>query len=124
MSSIARQCKQRAGRLALYGVLALCTVGAIMAAFLYSLAPVLIRVAVGPGFEAAIPVLRLLSLILPLLAVTNALGMNLLLPLGKDRLFATIVIGAGILNIGLAIWWIPLYGQLGAAYAVVTSQLR
>ena len=94
MIGIARQSKQRAGRMARWGVLALCTVGAIMAAFLYFLAPFLIRVAVGPGFEPAIPVLRVLSLILPLIAVTNALGMNLLLPFGKDKLFATIVIGA------------------------------
>jgi PST family polysaccharide transporter len=82
-------------------------------------APMLVRLFLGEGYEAAVPVLRVLSLLPPVIALGTVLGIHWALPMGLDRPFYRLVIAAGLLNIGLAVVLVPRLGALGMAISVV-----
>jgi PST family polysaccharide transporter len=85
-------------------------------------APWIVRVGLGPGYGAAVPVMRVLSLLLPAIAVSTVLGMQWMLPLGMDAVYNKIVISAGFLNLALAACLASRWQQMGMACAVVVSE--
>lgn len=86
-------------------------------------APLWVRVLLGPEFGPAVPVLRVLAL-LPLVTGFNlVLGILWLLPLGRDRIFNTVVIGGTVLNLLLIVVLVPRYGPLGMAGAIVLAEV-
>jgi PST family polysaccharide transporter len=85
-------------------------------------APLIVRAVLGPGYGSAIPVIRVLSLLLPAIALSNVLGIQWMLPLGLDAAFNKIIVSAGFLNLGLALWWAHRWQQMGMAWAVVASE--
>lgn len=96
--------------------------GALLGGAIAAFAPVIVRVALGPGYEATVPVLRLLSALLPIVGVSNVLGIQWMLPLRLDTEFNKIIIVAGLVNIGLAVLLAPSYGATGMAASVVSSE--
>jgi PST family polysaccharide transporter len=82
----------------------------------------IISVLLGPGYEPAVVVLRVLAIILPLVALSNVLGIQWMLPLGLDHVFNKIILLAGLINLGLAVLLAPRYGPQGMAWAVVSSE--
>jgi PST family polysaccharide transporter len=94
----------------------------IVAGVLYLASPVIVRVALGPGYERAIPVMRVLTILLPAIATSNVLGIQWMLPLGMDRIFNKIIISAGLLNLCLALWWARRWQEVGMASAVTVSE--
>jgi polysaccharide transporter, PST family len=85
-------------------------------------APLITRVVLGPGYGPAIPVMRVLSLLLPAIAVSTVLGIQWMLPLGMDAVYNKIIISAGFLNLALALAWATRWQQMGMACAVVVSE--
>jgi PST family polysaccharide transporter len=85
-------------------------------------APLITRVVLGPGYGPAIPVMRVLSLLLPAIAVSTVLGIQWMLPLGMDAVYNKIIISAGFLNLALALCWATRWQQMGMACAVVVSE--
>lgn len=86
------------------------------------LAPTIIRVAVGEGYEPSIPIFRLLCG-LPLLIVPGyILGSQWMLPLGHESSFVKIVLAGGILNLCLALVFAPLLAAMGMALAVMMTE--
>jgi PST family polysaccharide transporter len=81
-------------------------------------APHIVRVILGPGFAPAVPVLRVLSVLLPTVALSNVFGIQWMLPLGLDRAFNAIIITCGLLNLGAAVLLAPRFGHLGVAFSV------
>jgi PST family polysaccharide transporter len=97
-------------------------VGAVTSAVLISTAPWVIGLLYGPSYRPAVAVLRVASLIIPCVAVTNIVGMQWMLPFGMDRVFNRIVVCAGVINIILALILAPRFGPIGTAWSVVASQ--
>lgn len=85
-------------------------------------APLITRIVLGPGYGAAVPVMRILSLLLPAVAVSTVLGIQWMLPLGMDAVYNKIIISAGFLNLMLALAWASRWQQMGMACAVVFSE--
>jgi PST family polysaccharide transporter len=85
-------------------------------------APLLVRVLLGPGYDAAIPVLRALSPLPLLVGVGTVLGLYWAIPFGFERAFLAIVLAAGLANLALALLLAPRFGALGMAAAVVLSE--
>jgi polysaccharide transporter, PST family len=85
-------------------------------------APLITRIVLGPGYGAAVPVMRVLSLLLPAIAVSTVLGIQWMLPLGMEALYNKIIISAGFLNLALALAWASHWQQMGMAYSVVVSE--
>ena len=97
-------------------------VGILLGAFILILAPFLVRLLLGEGFEPAVPLLRLFALLPPLVALSQLLGVQWMLPLEMDRQFNTIIISGGLLNILLAILLVPHWQHIGMTVAVILSE--
>lgn len=85
-------------------------------------APVIVAVLLGPGYEAAIPLLRALALLPPLVAVNTVLGVQWAIPFGRDRAFLGAVLVSGTINLALALPLAPRYGAMGLIAALVGAE--
>ncbi|MFH1896282.1 MAG: oligosaccharide flippase family protein, partial [bacterium] len=88
--------------------------GLIALGLVWLLAPFMIRVLGGEGFEASILPLRILALSFPVFFVTNILLWHLI-TLGKRRAIPVIYWLAVIINIGANLVVIPHYSFVGSA---------
>lgn len=113
----------RARRLARFGAAILSAEGLALGTVIFVFAPLAVRLALGAAFAPTVPVLRVLSFLLPLIGLNTALGPQWMLPLGLDRVFNKIIIVAGLLNLGLASVLARPYAGLGMAMAVVSAEL-
>lgn len=94
--------------------------GALFGAILMAiLAPWIIALLLGPGYEGAVPILRILAILLPLAAVGNVLGYHWMLPMGLDRPFLTVLISAGVINVILVSIVAGPFGAMGVAVTAV-----
>jgi len=122
ISNLASNARGEAAQLARKSLFIVGGAGCAMGLFIFLAAPILVRIVLGPGFDNAIVVLRILALLPPLIAFSNVLGIQWMLALGLDRLVNAIVISACVLNVTLAILLVPHYLQVGMAVAVVASE--
>jgi PST family polysaccharide transporter len=95
----------------------------VAGALLALLAPQVVSLLLGSGYDAAVPVLRLLALLLPIIAIGTVLGIFWALPLGRDRALLVITAAAGVLNVLLVLALVPRHGASGMAGAVVVAEL-
>jgi PST family polysaccharide transporter len=109
----------RAGRASL-AVLALG--GAILGALLAVTAPIAVRLVLGPGYGDAAPLLRVMALLPPLVAVSNVLGLHWMVPLRMERAFNAIIAAGAAVNLGLGAWLIVRLGPMGMAVATVVAE--
>lgn len=109
----------RTGRMALV-LMGLFGIG--LGAATWAAAPLLVRVLFGSGYESAIPVLRILAGLIPAVAVSNVLGIQWMLPHGMDRVFNTIIVCSGLVNLSLAFVLAPRLGPEGMAVAVLATE--
>jgi PST family polysaccharide transporter len=83
--------------------------------------PFLVRLLLGPGYEGAVLLMRVLAWLLPLIALSTFLSMWMLAQ-RMDRSFTIITFIAGLLNVSLGFLTVPRYGALGMAWVVVLSE--
>ena len=85
-------------------------------------APLIVRLLLGSEYKPSIDVLRVLSGLSLLVAMSNVLGIQIMLPFGKDRAFMAILFGAGLTNIAFAVLLAPRLQAIGMATAVLISE--
>ncbi len=122
MSHLAQRDPREAARLIRTSLLLVGGLGAAIGAVLAVGAPFWVGILLGEGYGAAVPVLRLLALLPPVVAVGTVLGIQWALPMGYDRPFYALVFGAAALNVALAVLLAPMYGARGMAAAVVVAE--
>ena len=123
LSHLVHRERDRAARLARIGVALMGGGGALMGIVVFVTAPSLVRIILGGGFAEAIPVLRVLSLLLPIVGVNTALGVQWMLPLGLERNLNAITVLAGLINIGLTTALAYFYRDLTMAWSVVVAEM-
>jgi PST family polysaccharide transporter len=123
MNSLIARDSKRATQLARGTLMFFGVVGVSLGVMVAGAAPLLIRVLLGPAYEPAIPILRVLAILIPVIALSNVLGIQWMLPLGLDSIFNAIIFSAGFVNICLAVLFAPRFGPIGMAWAVVLSEL-
>lgn len=96
--------------------------GLLMGAAIFVLAPYLVHIALGPGFDSAVTVLRIFAILPPVVAVRNVLGVHWMMALDLDRIFNRIVLATGLLNIPLAVAVAPAFSAQGVAWVGVSGQ--
>lgn len=121
ISHLAASDREEAGRLLRLSLLLVGGLGLLMGLVAAVAAPLLIRLLLGPGYEAAVPVLRVLALLAPIIALGTVLGIQWALPMGLDRPFYAFVVAAGIINVLLALVLAPRWGAVGMAVSVVVA---
>ncbi len=97
--------------------------GAFFGLVIFLGAPLLVHLVLGSAFQEAVPVLRVFSLWIPLIALTTVIIFQLLLPNHLDSQFNFVNITAGLLGIGAALLLAPRFGAIGIAWAAVTAQV-
>ena len=94
-----------------------------MASGLAAVSPVFTRVFFGRKFEAVSVLLAIESLVIILVGISNAIGIQYLLPTNQVRPF-TVSVGVGAaVNIVLNVPLILIWGTVGAMIATVVSEL-
>lgn len=94
----------------------------LLTAGLVVLGPEIVHVVYGHRFVAdSVPILRVLSLIIPI-DVTGVVFGLWLITLHQDRLVAMIVVSAGLANIVLGCVLTPLFGPIGMAWSVIAAE--
>lgn len=122
LSNLAHHSPLKAAKLARVGIIVMGSIGCAIMIAVYLAAPLLVRFLLGEEFVASVPVLRILSLQLPFLAVGRLLGVQWMLPLGMDRTFNLIILSGGVCILLLAALLTPLYSHIGMSWAVVGTE--
>jgi polysaccharide transporter, PST family len=113
---------KRAAKLAGISMIVMGLGSLLLAGVLAMAAPQVVRILLGSKFEPAVPLLRIMVLLAPLIALSNVLGIQWMLPLGLDRAFNRIIISAGFVNLILALVFTQRFGSVGMAWVVVLSE--
>jgi len=123
LSHLVHRDRDRAVRLARLGVAFMAGGGTLMGVVVFFASPLLVQIFLGKDFAEAVPVLRILSLLLPILGLNFSLGIQWMVPLGLDRAFSIITVLATLMNIGLATALASSYKDIGMAWAVVCAEV-
>lgn len=99
--------------------LVLASIGSVL---LFVLAPLLIKWFFTPEFEQAIPVLRLMSLSIILLALSNVYGTNYLIIVGQERSLRNMTAIASVIGFVMAIPLIYFWSYMGAAIVITCTR--
>jgi PST family polysaccharide transporter len=123
MSHLASHDPKKARWAAWLGLQIIGGLGLLAGAGLYIFSPLIIRILLGRGYGPAVPVLQVLSLLMPLIALSNVMGIQWMLPMGMDKALNRVILGAGLLNCTMALLLAPRYGPMGMAWSVVCAEL-
>lgn len=122
LSHLVRQDRVTAARLARASLLFLVSGGGAIGTCVCAFAPQIVRLILGSTFLPAVPILRILSLLVPLMAANTALGVLWMLPLGLDRILTLLIFMTGLINVSLASALASFYAGIGMAWAVVSAE--
>jgi PST family polysaccharide transporter len=123
LAYLAVSSEQTAARLARQAIVVMVSAGCVLTATLFVLAPWFIRLLAGASFAPAVPVLRLYSILPLILSVTYSVGLQWLLPIGRDGVVNRIILGGGCLNLIISFILARHYGAMGMATSVLLSEL-
>lgn len=122
MSAMVAQDVERARRVGRLALVSMGSLGLFLGVATWLASPAIVRLLFGPGYEPAVPVLRVLAWLVPLIAISNVLGIQWMLPCGMDRAFNLIIFCSGILNVALSSILAPRFGAVGMAVAVLVTE--
>lgn len=88
-----------------------------------AISPEFVPIYLGEGFDACIPLMMMLSLVIPIVSLSNVLGRQWLLPSFKDSQYTLSVVGGAAVSIALNMALIPHFGALGACGATLSAEL-
>ncbi|HZU29064.1 MAG TPA: oligosaccharide flippase family protein [Bryobacteraceae bacterium] len=96
--------------------------GVVLGGALVVFAPLLVRIFLGGEYAQVVVIVRIMAALPVLLAVTHAIGLQWLLPMGRDRAVNRVVMGAAVVNVVLSVLLAPRFLHVGMACAVVCSE--
>lgn len=114
---------ERASRLAVLSLVVFTAVAALAAAVLMVVAPTVLEVLFGAGFADAVPLLRILSVCIPLEVCGGLLALLWLVPHTLERRTLPVVFAAAVLNVALVVFGTPLLGVQAAAWSLVLVEI-
>jgi polysaccharide transporter, PST family len=123
LTYLAVSSERAAAKLARQAIAVMVSGGFVLTAILFVMAPWIIRLLAGPSFAPAVPILRLYSILPFILSVTYSVGLQWLLPIGRDAVVTRIILGGGCLNLVLSFVLARHYGAMGMATSVLLSEL-
>ena len=122
VSYLAAESKQRALRFAQKTLFWMGGLTLAPCLFLLALAPWVALVCFGHAGMPSVPIIRWIAFLPFIIAVSNVLGVQTMIPFGLDRPFSRILIGAGIFNVLLAWPLIAHFRAVGAGIAVLSTE--
>lgn len=122
ISHLVGQDRARARRLAVLSLVVSVAIGVLFGGAICLLAPEVVHLVLGARYGPAIPLIRVLSLLVVIVPIGSVLGLQWMVPLGLDGSLTRIVLCAGVCNVILAVALVPRFGTMGMALAVVASE--
>jgi len=122
-SKLAVESKENALRWGRRMLIVMGGIGMVLSMIVFLTAPLLVYTLLGDQYVASIKVMRIIALLPFLIGLSNVLGIQLMIPFGMDRVFTKILLGAGLLNVGLALLLAPAWQAEGMAVSVLLSEL-
>lgn len=113
----------RARQVVRWSALLFVALGLAMGLALFALAPWLIPLVFGPGYDSAVPVFRVLALSIPFALGAHVFAYQVLMPLRQDRVLNVVSWLAFALRLLLAIPLTAAYGAIGMAWAVLIAAI-
>ncbi|ELB18976.1 flippase [Enterococcus faecium] len=89
---------------------------------LMSIADNLIPWYLGSGYDKAVNLVKLLSLIIVIIGMSNVFGLQFLIPMGRDKKFTKAIVIGAIVNFSLNLIFIPRLASYGAAIATIIGE--
>jgi polysaccharide transporter, PST family len=89
----------------------------------FTIAPYLILLLLGPGYEGAVPALRWLSMTLFPVGLSIVLGIQIMLPFGMQQSFMWITAGSGLFNLTAIVPLSYFYGATGASISILLTEV-
>jgi PST family polysaccharide transporter len=111
-----------AARLVLRSLAIMGGAGLLMGLGCFFLAPLVVTIVLGPGFEPAIPAMRLISFMVMIVPINIVLGLQWTVSIGLERPYSRSILVAIVLNVVLASLLVPQFGHLGMAATVTLSE--
>ena len=94
-----------------------------LAIYVGIIAQSLIYIFASKEFQAAIPILRILTPTFVLIGMTNIIGIQMLVPLGRERMVLISEISGAAINLIFNAFLIPQYGAIGAAIGTLSAEI-
>lgn len=91
--------------------------------FIFFNADAIVRLLFGNKFSLSVVPMQILSFLFIIIGLSNVFGMQILLPFGKRKELMKPIITAGIVNLALIFYLVPILKQNGAALAWVISEI-
>jgi PST family polysaccharide transporter len=113
---------EKANRIAVIALIVAASAGLLGGLTALIGAPVLVRVLLGDRFRATVQILRVLSLLCPLVSMNTVLAYHWLLPRFLDASLTRLTVIGGVLNICFSLLFAPRFGAVGMAWAVVCTE--
>ena len=110
-------------RVAKAGAAVMSVGGLLLGIGLFVFAPWIVHTLMGHAFEPAIPVLRILAVLPPIMSITVAVGTQYLLPHGHEKIAIWIILAGAVMNLSAAALFAPAFRQIGMAVAVDLAEL-
>lgn len=85
-------------------------------------AGLIVRVVLGSRYQSSVSVVHILALLPFLIAVSSVLGVQLMIPFGREKAILLVVLGAGCLNVALATFLAPVWKADGMALSVLLAE--
>ena len=96
--------------------------GVLLSGIIYQFSPWLVDMILGKEYGEAIVLLRVFILQIPLTAISRVLGLQWLLPHGRDFLFNCIVSAGAVTNLSLIFLFTPEYGATAVVWSFVLAE--
>lgn len=95
--------------------------GILLTIFTYLFAPLLVKILLGGDFTESVSVLKRMALLPPLVITTSLLTVQGLYGLRKQNYAPYISASVAVIGLPVTIWFITLWGIMGAVYAWIIS---
>lgn len=117
------QCKDQVEELILFSFRLVFALSLPMAVGIMIIMPTFVPIYYGANFEPVIPLIQILSVIVPIIGCSNIVGIQLFVPSGRENLLTKSVAIGAMVNLVLNSILITNYGALGAVIASVFAEL-
>jgi len=95
----------------------------VISFFIFLFASLIVSIILGDKYTESVPVLRILSFLPFIIALSNIFGIQTMLTFDYKRAFSRILVSASIINIVLAFILVPRYQHIGISVSVLISEI-
>ena len=122
MSHLVAQSREMALRLAARTLRWMSLISLVASILIFGFAGPIVGICFGRAAGAGVAVLRWIALLPFLIAISNVLGIQTLIPFGLDKQLSRVLLAAGLFHLALAVPLIHFFGAPGAGASVLCTE--